>query len=51
MVIATFLFNIVHPGAVMRGKAADLPSRKERRNMAKEETSTGEEELGQGVIN
>lgn len=35
MLIAFVLFNIVHPGKVMPGKAGDFPSRKERKNFEK----------------
>ena len=33
MLLALIVFNIVHPGRIMRGKVADMPSRKERKNM------------------
>jgi hypothetical protein len=32
MLVALIAFNIIHPGAVMPGRAGNLPSRKERRN-------------------
>ena len=31
MLLAFVLLNIVHPGRIMKGKEADLPSRKERK--------------------
>ncbi|KAM0795707.1 RTA1 like protein-domain-containing protein [Usnea florida] len=35
MLIASVLFNIVHPGQVMPGKESDLPSRKQRKAIGK----------------
>lgn len=49
MVITTFIFNLVHPGVVIRGKAADLPSRQKRGRICSRKPSTGNKELGQGV--
>ncbi|KAI9707846.1 MAG: hypothetical protein M1820_004452 [Bogoriella megaspora] len=52
MVIALVLFNIVHPGRIMKGKEADFPSRKERKRLGrlmKEGNlggARGDEELG-----
>lgn len=31
MLLAFILLNVVHPGRIMRGKASDIPSRKERK--------------------
>ena len=36
MLIALVLFNIVHPGRIMAGKEANLPSRKERKAAGKD---------------
>lgn len=35
MLVALVLLNIVHPRAVMPGKAYDMPGRKERKRLAK----------------
>ena len=35
MLIALVLFNIVHPGKTMPGKESDLPSRKQRKVIGK----------------
>lgn len=32
MLLALVLLNLVHPGRIMKGKASDLPSRKDRKN-------------------
>lgn len=31
MLLASVLFNVVHPGRIMQGKESDIPSRKERK--------------------
>jgi hypothetical protein len=36
MLIALVLFNVIHPGAIMPGKASDFPSRKERKSWKKQ---------------
>ncbi|PVH86488.1 hypothetical protein DL98DRAFT_557041 [Cadophora sp. DSE1049] len=38
MLIASTLFNVVHPGAVMPGKEGDMPSRKKRKMIGKRES-------------
>ncbi|KAL8949545.1 MAG: hypothetical protein Q9222_004354 [Ikaeria aurantiellina] len=41
MLLALFIFNVVHPGRVMPGKESDFPSRKERKNYFKGNGSGG----------
>ena len=36
MLVALVLFHIVHPGRIMNGKEADLPSRKQRKAAGKQ---------------
>lgn len=36
MLAALVLFNVVHPGRIMPGKDSDLPSRKQRKAIGKE---------------
>lgn len=37
MLVALVLFNVVHPGRIMPGKDGDLPSRKQRKAIGKNE--------------